>query len=400
MSHFPESRNSWVVSALFVALSVLLLATNATGQHLSSRFNHPGNTLIADQFNNRVIEVDPNGNIVWHFGLGPADFSPASIIGTNDAQRVGELTLMAGTGTPAGQPEAPNCSDPAGCPDNRVLLVDRAGHIVWQYGQFGPGGSNPGQLNTPVQTTWLPRGDRQDRDDEDFAADRRIPRGHVLITDQANERILEVNLAMQPVWQYGTTGVAGNGPGLLNNPNCAELLENGHILICDENNNQALEVTHTTPSTIIHTYTIAGGMLFNGVAFASRLPNGHTLITDSGNARIVETDENGNVFWQYFTNTDPNSNPRCSGGTCTGPLPTRALRLKNGHTLISDQYNHRVIEVNHDMEIVRTFGKINSLGYDTHSVADGGLNSPYDAKRIGDYTGITPPFDDHKDQDD
>jgi hypothetical protein len=65
----------------------------------------------------------------------------------------------------------------------------------------------------------------------------------------------------------------------------------------------------------------------------------------------------------------------------------------NGHTLISDQYNHRVIEVNHDKQIVRTFGKINSLGYDTRNVADGGLNSPYDAKRIGDYTGITPPFD-------
>ena len=152
--------------------------------------------------------------------------------------------------------------------------------------------------------------------------------------------------------------------------------------------NQALEVTHTTPSTVINTYTMAGGMLFSAVAFASRLPNGHTLITDSGNARIVETDENGDVFWQYFTNTDPNSNPR--GGT--GPLPTRALRLKNGNTLISDQYNHRVIEVSPDFQIVRTFGKINSLGYNTRNVADGGLNSPYDAKRNGDYTGITPPF--------
>ena len=90
--------------------------------------------LIADQFNNRVIEVDRRGNIVWQFGLGPADFSPASIIGVNDAQRVGELTLMAGTGTPGGQPEAPDCTNPSGCPDNRVLLVDRGGNIrlaIW-----------------------------------------------------------------------------------------------------------------------------------------------------------------------------------------------------------------------------------------------------------------------------
>ena len=335
-------------------------------------FNRPGNILISDQFNNRVIEVDPTGKIVWQFGKGPADFSPLSPIGVNDAQRVGDLTLLAGTGTPGGQPEAPNCVNPNGCPDNRVLLVNRSGHIVWQYGTFGPGGNGPGQLNTPVQVTWTPK-------------------RHVLITDQANGRIIEVRvLDKQIVWEYDG----------LNGPNCAELLENGHILICDEGNNQALEVTHTTPSTVVHTYTIAGGVLFNTLAFASRLPNGHTLITDSGNARIVETDEAGHVFWQYFTNNDPNSNQRCSNGVCTGPLPTRALRLSDGHTLISDQYNHRVIEVDKDGEIVRNFGKIATLGYDTKSVAHKGLNSPYDAKRIGDYTGITPPCDSDHDADD
>ena len=56
--------------------------------------------------------------------------------------------------------------------------------------------------------------------------------------------------------------------------------------------------------------------------------------------------------------------------------------------------------IDHDGEIVHTFGKINSLGYNTTSVEHGGLNSPYDAKRIGDYTGITPPFDNDHDADD
>src|SRR6202007_210288 len=127
----------------------------------------------------------------------------------NDAQRVGNLTLMAGTGTPGGQPEAPNCTNPNGCPDNRVLLVNRAGHIVWQYGQFGPGGNGPNQLNTPVQNTWLPR------DDDETSGIPGVPPGHVLITDQANERIIEVTLGKQIVWQYGTTSVSGKGPNLL-----------------------------------------------------------------------------------------------------------------------------------------------------------------------------------------
>ncbi len=357
-------KRAWVLAVFFLG------CLSATAQFNES--NRGGNVLIADQFNNRVIEVNNNGDIVWQFGLGPADFSPASIIGCNDAERVGRFTLMAGTGTPGGQPEAPDCTNPNGCPDNRVLLVDRNKQIVWQYGQFGVAGSGPDQLNTPVQTTWLPD-------------------AHVLITDQANERVIEVNLAKQIVWQYGTTGVSGNGPEQLNNPNCAELLENRHILICDENNNRAIEVNRH--GDIVWQYGSGDPNIndpVSGVAFASRLENGNTLITDSGHARIVEIDRNKNVVWEYFTNTDPNSNQR--GGT--GPLPTRAVRLRNGNTLISDQYNHRVIEVSPGKQIVRTFGKINSLGYNTQNVSNGGLNSPYDAKRIRDFTGLTPPFED------
>ncbi|MGA2658654.1 MAG: hypothetical protein ABSH34_14215 [Verrucomicrobiota bacterium] len=50
---------------------------------------------------------------------------------------MGRFTLMAGTGTPAGViPQAPN-----GAADNRVILVDPFGQIVWQYGHFGQTGS-------------------------------------------------------------------------------------------------------------------------------------------------------------------------------------------------------------------------------------------------------------------
>jgi len=371
-------RLKWSLLKLACVLSILFAGCLFAQAQEDNQFNSRHNTLIADQFNNRVIEVDRHGNIVWQFGKGPNDFTASSIIGVNDAQRVGPFTLMAGTGTPGGQPEAPSCVNPAGCPDNRVILVDPDGNIVWQYGQFGVAGGGPNQLNVPVQNTWLPN-------------------FHVLITDQANERIIEVDLGKNIVWQYGTTGVAGNGPNQLNNPNCAELLENGHILICDENNNRAIEVTRA--GKIVWQYGSGDPNIndpVSGVAFASRLKNGHTLITDSNHNRIVEIDKDKNVVWEYFT---------CTGNGCnlprgTGPLPTRALRLRNHNTLISDQYNHRVIEVNHAKKIVRTFGELDQLGYNTVTVADGGLNSPYDAKRIGDYTGITPPFDFDDDHDD
>ncbi len=315
--------------------------------------------LIADQFNNRVIEVDAAGKILWHFGGGPNNVGPTAIVGVNDAERInGSLTLMAGTGAPAGtEPACPN-----GCADNRVMIVNRGGQIVWQYGQFGVTGSGPDQLNTPVQDTYLPG-------------------GHVLITDQGNQRVIEVERASKAiVWQYGATGAAGEGPDSLNNPNSAELLENGHILISDENNNRAIEVNRQ--HVILRTFT-AGGTL-SGVAFASRLANGNTLITDSNNSRIVEVDAGDHVVWQYFTNKQPGSNAM--------PLPTRAVRLRDGSTLISDQFNHRVIQIDRAGTILRSFGNLNASGFGMQNTGQG-LNGPYDAKVIGDFTGLTPPGD-------
>jgi hypothetical protein len=324
-----------------------------SGRH----FNHPGNILVSDQFNNRVIEMNRKGAIVWQFGLGPSDVSAASIVGVNDAQRVGRLTLMAGTGAPPGT--EPNCA--AGCADNRVVLVDEDGRIVWQYGQFGVTGAEDNQLNTPVQATYLPS-------------------KAVLITDQANSRIIEVSVKTKKiVWQYGMTGTPGMGPNQLNNPNAAELLENHHILISDENNNRAIEVDRE--KNVVATFT-AGGTL-SGVAFASRLENGDTLITDSNNNRIVEVDARDKIVWQYATNGATGSN--------SNPLPTRAVRLADGHTLISDQFNHRVIEVSHAGHIVASYGTLNTPGYGTRN-ANQGLSGPYDAKAVRDYTGLTPPF--------
>jgi hypothetical protein len=104
------------------------------------------------------------------------------------------------------------------------------------------------------------------------------------------------------------------------------------------------------------------------------------LITDSNNNRIVEVNRHDQIVWKYQTNTLPGSNKN--------PLPTRAVRLRNGNTLISDQFNNRVIEVNEGGRIVFQQGVLNvtGVGFDQ-------LNGPYDAKAIGDFTGLTPPLD-------
>jgi outer membrane protein assembly factor BamB len=360
----------WLAVAAFF-LSFVLGASSAAAQNLSNadvrsllKFG-TNNILIADQFNNRVIEVDPNTHqIVWQFGTGSDKPGPDSVVGVNDAERVGPYTLIAGTGIPAASPALPGCSTPAtGCPDNRVMLVNAGGSIVWQYGQAGVAGPGFNQLDTPVCASI-------------FLGFQRRFGPHVLITDQGNQRVIVVDRSRRIVWQYGTTGTSGNGPNQLNDPNSAQLLDNGNILIADEGNNRVIEVT---PDFMIVKQLTAGGTL-NGAAFASRLPNGNTLITDANNNRVVEVDPNDAVVWEYATNMIAGSN--------ANPSPTRALRLKNGNTLISDQFNHRVIEVNQAKQIVFQQGQLNVAGNGPNQ-----LNGPYDAKKIGDFTGLTRPIE-------
>jgi hypothetical protein len=344
------------------------------------------NLLIADQFNNRVIEITRQGQIVWTFGDGKNAPGATSVVAPNDALRLpnGD-TLICGSGVTAGSGSCP--ADGGGCPDNRVIVVTKAGAIAWQYGQDGMSGTGFNLLNGPVGAVYIPAvavdGGAPDGGDAGDAGDAGNVAGgdHVLITDQSNNRLIEVDRqSKQIVWQYPPANATANQ--MLNNPNAAERLATGNTLIADENNNRVIEVK--TDGTIVWQYpTTPNAALLNGAAFASRLPNGHTLVTDTNNARAFELDTAmpPNVVWTYSTATRNPNQP--------APQPSHAVRLANGNTLVADQLNDQVLEIDSTAQqnIVFSYGQLGMAGN-----AAGQLNAPYDVKAIGDYTGLTPPM--------
>jgi hypothetical protein len=311
-------------------------------------FNTPGNLLITDQFNNRVIEVDPlNNSVVWSFGSGNGSLcnpGPGSIIGPNDAERLaGGLTLMVGTGSPSGVPGT------VACEDNRVIIVNQQGNITWQYGQAGVNGSGPNLLNTPVFAIQLP--------DHDIA-----------IVDQGNDRVIVVNSTKQIIWSYGPA----SGPGALQNPNSVEQLTNGDYLIADQNNNRVIQVNQA--GDIVWQYSQG----LNTAAFASRLPNNDTLIVDSADQRVVEVDSMNQTVWQFYTNK--------TQGSTAQPDPSNAVRLADGYTTITDTFNDRIIVVSTQGQIVYQYGTTDVVGNGPDQ-----LFAPYSGYVIGDYTGQTSP---------
>jgi len=306
---------------------------------------------------------------VWSYGLGPSIYTRKSIIGPSCAERIGEYTLIVGNGI-----EADAIPDASGSIiDSRVIIVDKRKRIVWHYGQYGTTGAGHNMLNNPSYATYI-RGER----DGFF-------NGSVLISDSGNNRILRIcmktknNMFLYP-------GVNGSSIDQLDNPNSAQLLKNGNYLISDMNHHRALETTRH--NRVVKRFT--AGNTLGACAFASRLPNGNTLLTDSTNNKIIEVNDDDVPVWQYITNADPFSIPN--------PSPSRALRLKNGDTIISNQNNNQIIVVR-DNVIVQEYGLPLAGGSDPIGPNHGysrkstqfGLYGPYDAKVIGDYTGLTNP---------
>jgi hypothetical protein len=324
-----------------------------------------GNVLIADQLNNRVIEVTRSGAIVWQFGDGTSTPGPTSIVGPNDAERIPGTgwTLMTGTGTPPG----PWCSvqGDAGCRDDRVMIVAADGGIVWQYGA-GDGGTafDGGLLKAPATARYLPA-----TDNTGF---------HVLIADNGNQRVLEVDQSKRPVWIYQPSGGYG-GYGLVG-PNGAERLANGHTLITDQAGNRVVEVDDA--GSTAWQYGNGDAAVLSAPAFASRLASGGTLITDSNHQRVIVVVGNTNagysVPWTYWT-----SHRLEYFGNST---PTRAVRLANGNTLVTESFYDQVVEVGPDGGVVYTHGALEVAGNSGNL-----LRQPYDSKVIGDYTGLTNP---------
>jgi hypothetical protein len=73
-------------------------------------------------------------------------------------------------------------------------------------------------------------------------------------------------------------------------------------------------------------------------------------------------------------------------GSFPQPFPAHAVRLADGDTLIADQLNDQVIEVNSKGQLVFAYGQTQVAGKGPNQ-----LWAPYDAKVVGDFTGFSTP---------
>ena len=191
-----------------------------------------GNTLITEYHNHRVIEVDTGGTIVWQYAGG--------LYGPFDAERLANgNTLIADTY------------------NFRVIEVDSSGTIVWQMNCSG------------------------------YPADaERLANGNTLIAEfYISSRVIEVDSSGTVVWEKNN----------LSFPVDVERLANGNTLITEFFTSQVIEVDST------------GMIVWQKAELltpfdAERLANGNTLITEFENGeignRVIEVNSAGTIVWQ------------------------------------------------------------------------------------------------------
>lgn len=95
------------------------------------------------------------------------------------------------------------------------------------------------------------------------------------------------------------------GPGELDWPHHATLLDNGHILVFDNGTHRGFSrVVEMDPATseIVWEYQADPPPEFFSVSRGGnqRLPNGNTLITDSDKGRAIEVTKDGKIVWEFY----------------------------------------------------------------------------------------------------
>lgn len=260
----------------------------------------PGDVLIADAKNNRMLLVTPQKKIVWQFPK-PGQVSP---LHDNDDVFFGPhwdeiITNEEGY-------------------DTLAIVNFKARKIVWTYGHPGVPGSLPGYLNTP---------------DDAFLYDR--AGGLITTADIVNQRILFIDRKTKKiVKQYGHTGVMRiDPPQYYSAPNGDFPAPNQGMLVTQINGNDAIRLNKN--GHILWTVHFPNTLSYP--SDANFTPNGDIICafyTDPG--AIVIMSPKGKLLWEYAI----------TGGNGQLDHPSLAVQLKNGMVLLNDDYNDRVIVIN------------------------------------------------------
>ena len=256
----------------------------------------PGDVLIADEDNRRLLLVDPYGRIRWLFP-GPGALGRGQVFGPPDDAFVS----ADGRSIVATQEIY-----------QTISVIDIAtGRITRRYGQPGVPGSGPGYFSHPDDAMQLPG-------------------GQVLAADILNCRIVLLS-ARGITGQFGSTSACGHAPPRqFAQPNGAFPVRDGRLLITEILGDWVDEM-----SLDGRVYWSAHPPGVRYPSDANEVSPGRYVVADySYPGQVVIFSRTGQLVWRF----------RPAGAAALNH-PSLALPLPDGNILVNDDYNDRVIVI-------------------------------------------------------
>ena len=283
-----------------------------------------------------------------------------------------------------------------------IIEVDRSGRLQW----YLP--SAVDYLGVPASV--------QAATDETF-----------LVADAFWHVVYEFDRHGTIVWQFGEPGAPAKAMNCVSGPGHANMAPNGRRLIADTRNHRVLSVSQEGEAKTVG----PGDGLLSDPACVEATTDENLVICDGGNARVIESDEGGNILWQFgqplrsqrhfcfprsveFSNANQyliadTANDRIVQADRSGTLSElqtqeaglfwpRCVRwMPSGSLLIADGRRGRIIEMSTDGHIINELCEVQANGqkkledpHDVRLLPNGHLlvtDSPLDAVFETDWSG-------------
>ena len=246
--------------------------------------------------------------------------------------------------------------------NNRIIVVNNAGHILWRFPAAGS----------------LPAG-------QQFSADDAFldPSGLTIVANDEGHQVIDrIDIATRKiVWQYGHYNRMNSRLGYLHTPDDAYPLANGDVVVADIGNCRLLEIA--TSKAVVRQWGRAGACRDHPPTTYGRpngdtpLPDGGLLITEIVGSRVVRLSASGAVLFDIHVpvhypsdaQLDANGNVVVADYSTLGQVvavspagklvwryrprsgpgrlnhPSLATPLPGGLVSINDDFRHRIVVI-------------------------------------------------------
>ena len=208
-----------------------------------------------------------------------------------------------------------------------------------------------------------------------------LKKGHIMVIDVVNHKIMEVDPTRKVVWEIRKDALHAIEVEL-DRPRDAVRLKNNITLMVDYSSNRVFKLTPKGRLFWELDYKYSDEHELKNPVSISGLESGNTIIVDFGNNRVFEVTEDQEIVWSY------GQKGKEGVGENLLKKPTFCQRTAGATNIITDAFNHRIIEIR-DKKIVWQYGNEKNVeGSSAKGSGTNQLNTPLSAWRMGDQTTV------------